>query len=156
RALLGWADAACDAGPDAQAGAETDGARPMPLADLLAGLPAADAARFEDGLAAGRGSLQTTFTPRAVAGRSPPAPPLLLRRCAPPRPAGPRVPGTVVSAAAAASATSVGPPPAPADGQGPPGIDITEHVEPRQRAEQATRRFELAARAAGVGYWTHQ
>ena len=45
------------------------------------------------------------------------------------------------------------------DGSGRPialvgvGIDITERIEQRQRADEMARRFELVTRTAGIGYW---
>ena len=45
------------------------------------------------------------------------------------------------------------------DGDGKPlgiigvGMDITDRIEQRQRAEEMARRFELVTRTAGIGYW---
>jgi PAS domain S-box-containing protein len=33
------------------------------------------------------------------------------------------------------------------------GMDITDRIEQRQRAEEMARRFELVTRTAGIGYW---
>jgi PAS domain S-box-containing protein len=33
-------------------------------------------------------------------------------------------------------------------------LDVTERLEQQRRAEEATRRFELVTRAAGIGHWT--
>jgi PAS domain S-box-containing protein len=34
-------------------------------------------------------------------------------------------------------------------------LDVTERLAQQRRAEEATRRFELVTRTAGIGYWTH-
>jgi len=35
-------------------------------------------------------------------------------------------------------------------------LDVTERITQQRRAEEATRRFELVTRTAGIGYWTHE